>query len=1251
MISEKVADLVEDIKGLPEKLPLSGVDEVCREKLKTEEARSYLQKLIRGSKPESALRESFFAGKSLMGEIFGDLIPETKLSTGFADYLVEDRFSRVVLLELKSLYVVDRNELRKEKLLWKNHTIQVFRYLSEKYRYVILTDLDEWHFFSNKQCLTEGETKPFLSLHFDVFYEEMRKEANLWDYLQFKENKIDKSKLDEQFLNSLRIWVNQLSDLRFNAPDNDKTNIIIHLINKFIFIQTIEDFRVIGKINWLYNEWREKEEKWIPRGKNIVVQKFLSEIDEFFYTYYDTELFKTGVLEWTDTSEENMGKLYEKLKFVLGLNEYQQTFLGESSGITQYDFVSIDEDILGKAYEEFLADVRKEEGIYYTPKQVTQYIVGNTVGVRYDDLLNEIGKKLDDMDFEACEYLIGKFVSLKVLDPACGSGSFLIKALRLVWMKYQELIHLLSEHKNRYDIYDIGPCRSDENEKNYRNILYLRRLLDFKDKRDLVSKVVLRHIYGIDKDRNALEVAKINIWLEAIKLAPEKFRYEELSNLEHILPDLEMNLGNGDSLIGLPEKETVELLKTGSKNELRRLFELRELYLKNPTVEDIIDEINSLKRNLHQKLDDMFFKYFEKNNLPRVVAGGTKPFHWSLDFWFTFLNEDLQEKPDEQKAFDIIIGNPPYHIVFDKNLKAFLETRYPTFRRNNDVFVAFVQRSIELLKLHGLFSFIIPNTFSTGPYYDEMKKYILESTKILKIADFGTKQVFRSSSIEDPNVFNAIIVLEKENNREERDLCVVQLIDFTEEDHLEERNHRKSARVQKDLWDMHWKPVDPLVERLLRITPKLGEICYVKDVGLNYWTKGRGKKRGGSIGSRVIYSGERKNDDDIPFLKGGDIERYWYSFGNHWLKHDYESYLDPEVDVFRFSPEFLERGEKIIYRQTADRIIAALDQNRYYLDKTAHLAVLKHDYEKDFCLKYLLAVLNSKLATYFYRDRAKEEGRTFAQVKIFVMEKIPIMQIPREYSLTIVRLVDNMISLVRAQHEFRRLWQKHIEVCKDKQDISGHVIGRKTFGQILLRDRGEIQNERVRQAFTTAVSFYPNKEVETSEKEFDKFRITRIHQNGLRIIGLSGSIEEVVFEFVARNENLRDLFYIEISESLNSKKTIKTLKEIFEKIEVSTVQPNIGENSENLIQDVRKQFKQWLEKESQGTVETDIIRIEERILDVDNQIDAYIFRISGLSRDETEGVLDSMAVSETIKLEILEKFDNLIKIPSFFNAE
>jgi hypothetical protein len=379
-------------------------------------------------------------------------------------------------------------------------------------------------------------------------------------------------------------------------------------------------------------------------------------------------------------------------------------------------------------------------------------------------------------------------------------------------------------------------------------------------------------------------------------------------------------------------------------------------------------------------------------------------------------------------GFDIIVGNPPYGITFDKASKSYLEEMYPTFKRNNDIYVAFIQKGLQLLKNGGYLSFILPNTFLGGSYFDHIKEYILSQARILKRIDFGIHQVFP-----EPNVFNAILVLQKDNNSESRSNNTVEFIEALESDISIPDNIQTANLSQSTLADLWWKSIDPLVAKILKIEPKLDTVAFVKDVGLNYWSLGRAKTRGGSIGDKILYSGTKQDDRDIPFIKGRDIERYFYKFNDQWLRYNYKELIIPEIETFRFSPEYLLSGPKIIYRQTSDRIIATIDNANYLVDKTLHVVSIREKYLKDFDLKYILGILNSKFATFVYQDLAKEQGRLFAQVKTFIVKRIPIRKL--DFSvLSEKRAHDRVVALVERMLDLSKKFAVIREQYSDERE-------------------------------------------------------------------------------------------------------------------------------------------------------------------------------------------------------------------------
>jgi adenine-specific DNA-methyltransferase len=713
--------------------------------------------------------------------------------------------------------------------------------------------------------------------------------------------------IEERLFKQLRAWrgnlFNQLYHFNKQVKPEQRDEVIEKLFNRLIFIRTAEDRHLEDlKLRAAVHQWENNTHK---TGGELAAA--LNEIFVYYNGYYDSELFGKHLL---DSPELNLDD-YILAEILKGLYEIP-------GGMADYDFSIIDADVLGRVYEQYLGYVakveqekakekqaqlglglaveqdyqmvekkvhRKEQGIYYTPKFVTDYIVKETVG-RFIK------------EHEAQGY--NKILNMRILDPACGSGSFLIRA-------YDELLNYHAKVRSK---------AANELEQQDR------------------MPILTGNIFGVDLDRQAVEIARLNLLLRG------------LAKRDH-LPPLTDNIKQGNSLISGTEKNLKE--------------------------------------------------YFGKEWKSK------QPFNWEEEF------KDIMTSG----GFDVIIGNPPYGINFDKASKLYLEETYPPFKRNNDIYVAFIQKGLQLLKNGGYFSLILPNTFLGGSYFDHIKD-VIEQAKILKRIDFGIHQVFP-----EPNVFNAILVLQKEKIAESRSANVVEFIDALESDITNTNNIKIETVAQSKLSDLWWKSITPLVTKMLLIAPKLDTIAFVKDVGLNYWSKGRGKTRGDSIGDKVLYNGKKQDDRDLPFLKGRDIERYQYKFSENWLMNNYSELLVPEIETFRYSPEFLLNGSKIIYRQTSDCIIATIDNANYLVDKTLHVIMIRENYLNDFNLKYVLGILNSRLATYIYRDLAKEQGRLFAQVKTFIMKRIPIRQI--DFAILDEKVAhDRLVALVEKMLELNK---------------------------------------------------------------------------------------------------------------------------------------------------------------------------------------------------------------------------------------
>ncbi|NJL54205.1 DUF559 domain-containing protein [bacterium] len=622
-------------------------------------------------------------------------------------------------------------------------------------------------------------------------------------------------------------------------------------------------------------------------------------------------------------------------------------------------------------------------------------------------------------------------LNVRVLDPAMGSGHFLVEVVDYISNRLIDFLNGWSENPVWHFIDQTRQDILDEMERQGVSIDpdRLTRVALLK------RSVLKRCVYGVDLNLMAVELAKVSLWLDAFTLGAP------LSFLDH-------HLKHGNSLIGARVADVQDYLKA-KEGEMVDMFSgskfagmmlatdlMRQVsYLSDNTIEqtrrsaqayrDASDHLAPYKRVLDvytsrwfgnapgkkvktdtvrlflqdpqteawfsdptAPLDNRLFAADSIADTATQAAEQKRFFHWELEFPEVFFapskpgGQDVQLRQDG--GFDAVVGNPPYGIVFDDTIKSYLESEVGSFIRNNDVYAAFMEVAVKLATKNGLSSMIVPNTFILGPYFNKLKEFLLSHSSLRVILDFGFTQVF-----EDPNVFSSIYVAETTTENKEDETRVTDVV-VTGQSII----YEKETRV-----DLHnqplerWHPLHEASQKAMAKSTTVDELCFVKDVGFNYWTIGRGKKRGESIGSRVLYSGSRKSKGDIPYVKGSDFDRYTaLDSGQQWLRADYKDLLDPDVDVFRYSPEFLQVPAKLVYRQTADRVSASIDTDQVLVDKTVHVISFR-DEEQSLGLLYLLAVLNSQLTNFIYGDLAREEDRTFAQVKTFRVKQLPIRRI------------------------------------------------------------------------------------------------------------------------------------------------------------------------------------------------------------------------------------------------------------------
>ncbi|MFH5281708.1 Eco57I restriction-modification methylase domain-containing protein, partial [Campylobacter jejuni] len=610
----------------------------------------------------------------------------------------------------------------------------------------------------------------------------------------------------ETILKLLILWLNRILFLKLIESNlvrfNDDKNL------KFLNFKKIPDF---DKLSELFFEVLAKEKS--TRKKS-----------EFAYLpYLNSSLFEKQSIENTleISSLSNDLKLFYYKNTVLkddkckakkgqvGLLEYLFEFLDsfdfgsddeQSEILSQKELIS--SSVLGNVFEKLNG---YKEGSFYTPSFITSYMCKESITKVVLDKFNaqfdlnakdisELRKSLRKEDKKAQKELLN---SIKICDPAVGSGHFLVSALNVMLSIYDEL--------NLFDEEFYLEVQNDE-------ILITGRKGEFieykrpstpKDKAHLIQQelfhtkkdIIENNLFGVDINPNSCEITKLRLWIELLKHSfYQSFDDENYHDLK-TLPNIDINIKCGNSLVSYFEtgkslnhypnikerinkyKRIVKDYKEGfytDKSHINQEIKNLKISFKNFCFADKFKkemksfndkcEKYSKKYGNFLAVDDENLKFFVSANLTlfdfdekeatKEFANLKKeydnifnlesnhPFEWRFEF------PEILDDDGNFKGFDLIIGNPPY-IKENDNKDLFTNTKkLRTYQGKMDIWYHFVGRGFDMLKNNGYLAFIATNNWITNSGAKKLRNIVLEESQILSLVDFSSFMVFDSASIQ-----------------------------------------------------------------------------------------------------------------------------------------------------------------------------------------------------------------------------------------------------------------------------------------------------------------------------------------------------------------------------------------------------------------------------------------------------------------------------------------------------------------------
>jgi hypothetical protein len=638
----------------------------------------------------------------------------------------------------------------------------------------------------------------------------------------------------------------------------------------------------------------------------------------------------------------------------------------------------IERRAIGQVYLETDRGERKASGSYYTPQYIVEYIVKNTLGPLVNEATERVKErarraKSEAARTEAEQSLVDEILNLKVLDPAMGSGHFLVEATEFLALALAT------------DPYVETKALTEEDLTHWKR------------------RVVERCIYGVDKNPLAVELAKLSLWLATV--AADK----PLSFLDH-------HLKCGDSLIGarvtdlgwappviLNEKahKQLEAQKARQVNMfgyllsqqlpvmLGKVLEITEVesdsYEMVQAKEAADQAVQQLKAPFQAVADLWVSAYFGNEFTPgdyeealglisrpgellalptvqetREIGGQPNFFHWELEFPEVFYDRHGQPLGDKA-GFDAVVGNPPYvrGRVLPSDDKRFYAARFVGAFKSYDLYVLFVELGLGILRNKGLWAMIIPRSFLTESYGEAIRRFVLDHARIRSIADYLGLRIFEGAS-----VINCIPTLQLVSDQQEREENQIQILRMASDDsHIIRqgvflRTPQSTFRAE-------------LTPEAARLTDKLGinsietgEICYVSySIAAHSEVEGAGK-------DAYLFK-SAVNDKCKPFIEGKEIDRYEIDWQGRYLEYDAEILRRPSLPGLFESPKITVVGISGTYG-----ISAAFDDGVFYVGYPAICLTLKHHLKNverpdikfsaaeiahslPFDLRYILTAMNS----------------------------------------------------------------------------------------------------------------------------------------------------------------------------------------------------------------------------------------------------------------------------------------------------
>jgi len=901
----------------------------------------------------------------------------------------------------------------------------------------------------------------------------------------------------------------QMNDVRSETQYDIAVQLSVVWVNRILFLKLLESQLVLfngeEKYKFLTNEMLPTFDDIYYLFFGVLAKQNNQRSEEMKEKFPHVPYLNSSLFEETELELSSDGIAIDRLR-ELQIDFYPRTVLKDKNDkrkvgkvdfltylfefLNGYDFSTsikhnkknkstlINAAVLGLIFEKING---YSDGSFYTPGRITMYMSKHVIRKAVIQKINEVKgwncETVYDLehkinDLKTAKEISGIIDSIKVCDPAVGSGHFLVSILNeLIAIKSDLKVLIDTEGRSMSDI----RCTvvNDEliiQDINGDNFVYRRGNANseriqktiFSEKRKLIEGC----LFGVDLNPNSVNICRLRLWIELLKHS-YYFQEEGYETPQLItLPNIDINIKVGNSLLHKfniherLDKRFTELKNymqlvteykdtndKRAKHELTlQLNEIKNRFLRNIETPEL-KKVNRLRReitktgqiNLFASAKDLKDQKNQLNELQKKLKNSEleletsrknpmfyKGLEWRMEF------PEVLDDEGNFVGFDIIIANPPYiysmNDNFEEREKNYFNTKYNLTSYQLNTFSLFIELAFLLMKDNGLSAFIVPNTLLTLRQFSKLRRELIDNYSDLIVIN-SLDKIFEDASIDNCILFfkksepNNINLLELENN-ELKPVAEVLPSAFNDSDvfsisKFKGGNTNMIEGVLNTI-NINSKPMAPTY-------------ADVKD-GLKAYERGKGipkqsldKEIFNTFKNSKPFSANYQVDETYRrFLIGKNIGRYKIEWKDTWLRYGEHLAAQRNKEIFN--------GERILIRQIPTSLpysLTATYTNEDYIHERSVICI------KDIKVSpfYILGVLNSKVLS-FWAVHVFDmlQRKTFPQLRLYQLKELRIPNVTKDEEESLSLMVQRQLELNKEEDTDET--KVELEILNNKIDES-----------------------------------------------------------------------------------------------------------------------------------------------------------------------------------------------------------------------